>query len=78
MSLFSSHPSPAHNELLTERQVAQLLQIKAATLRKWRWEGRGPSYLKLAGSAVRYRRRDVDRFIAETAVEPCAPSENLK
>lgn len=34
------------------------------TLRIWRVEGRGPAYLRIMGR-IRYRRSDLDKFIAE-------------
>lgn len=49
--------------LLTETQVAELLQIKPATLKRWRWSGIGPTFCKIGGS-VRYKRSELERFIA--------------
>lgn len=40
-------------QLLTEIEVAELLSIRPTTLRRWRWAGRGPSFVKI-GTAVRY------------------------
>lgn len=53
--------SPA--SLLTERDASVLLKIPMATLRRWRWAGAGPRFLKLGGH-VRYRRGDIEEFIA--------------
>jgi predicted DNA-binding transcriptional regulator AlpA len=47
--------------LLTTKQVAELLQLKPATLEQWRWTGRGPEFIKL-NRAVRYRRSAVEAF----------------
>ena len=41
------------NKLLTEEQVAEQLSITTNTLRKWRWLGKGPTFIKI-GAAVRY------------------------
>ena len=41
------------NGLLNERQAADLLNVRVATLRRWRWAGKGPAFLKIGG-AVRY------------------------
>jgi predicted DNA-binding transcriptional regulator AlpA len=49
--------------LLNERQAAQLLNIKVATLRRWRRAGKGPAFLKIGG-AVRYDRAELEGFIA--------------
>ena len=54
---------------LTEKQVGQLLQMKVSTLRAWRLSGKGPNFLRY-GSAVRYLRSDVDRFIENSRVAP--------
>ena len=40
--------------LMDERQVAAALGVSVSTLRKWRWQRRGPKYVKLEARAVRY------------------------
>jgi hypothetical protein len=49
--------------LVDETKAAQLLDLTVKTLRRWRWAGKGPHFVKL-GSAVRYRPADLDEFIA--------------
>jgi hypothetical protein len=49
--------------LMDETRAAQLLDLRVKTLRRWRWAGKGPRFVKL-GSAVRYRPSDLDEFIA--------------
>ena len=39
--------------LLNEHEAAQVLGLKVATLRRWRWAGKPPRFLKI-GAAVRY------------------------
>ena len=51
--------------LLTERQVAALLQISPKTLRNWRTLAKGPSWRKY-GRLVRYDRQDVQLWMAHT------------
>ena len=51
-------------DLLTEKQVAECFNISAKTLQRWRWEGKGPTYLKI-GRAVRYDPVDLAAFIEE-------------
>ncbi len=46
----TNQPTP---ELLNETQAAEMLTVKVATLRRWRWAGKEPKFLKLGG-AVRY------------------------
>jgi hypothetical protein len=49
--------------LLNEKQAADLLNLKVPTLRRWRWAGKGPAFLKIGG-AVRYDRADLHGFVA--------------
>ena len=50
------------NELITPAKVANMLCLCEATLRKWRWEGKGPQFVKI-GRKVAYRESDVSNFI---------------
>ena len=50
------------NRLLNEHQAAYALGLKVATLRRWRWAGKPPSFLKI-GSAVRYDPQVLAEFI---------------
>lgn len=47
--------------LVNEHEAAELLGLKVATLRRWRWAGRGPAYRKI-GAAVRYHPADLSAF----------------
>ena len=49
--------------LLTPRQAAEILGLAEPTLRRWRHEGRGPAFVKLSPSVVRYRAADVEAFV---------------
>ena len=48
--------------LFDETKAASLLDIKVATLRRWRWSGDGPSFIKV-GAAVRYDPTDLEEFV---------------
>jgi len=49
--------------LLNERESAQFLgNLSVKTLRRWRWAGRGPHFIKI-GAAVRYSIDDLTAFI---------------
>ncbi len=48
--------------VLYEKVVAGTLNVKVATLRRWRWAGKGPRFLKIGG-AVRYDLSDLEAFI---------------
>lgn len=43
--------------------------VPEGTLRQWRYLGKGPAYVKI-GRHVRYRRADLDMFIAAQRVDP--------
>ena len=40
-------------KLYTTKEAAEYLRMSPNTLAKWRWEGKGPAYIKL-GRNVRY------------------------
>jgi excisionase family DNA binding protein len=48
---------------LTEQEVSTRLNVSVATLRRWRLEKRGPTFVKV-GSLVRYRPEDLDSLVA--------------
>lgn len=48
--------------LLTTREAAEMLNVKETTLEQWRWNGRGPRFVKL-GRLVRYRQTDLEAFM---------------
>jgi predicted DNA-binding transcriptional regulator AlpA len=49
--------------LVRETEAARVLGLSVRTLKKWRWSGRGPKFLRLNG-AVRYDRADLEAFIS--------------
>ncbi|NCC61901.1 MAG: DNA-binding protein [Verrucomicrobiae bacterium] len=48
--------------LFTPKQVAERLCMSEMTLRKWRWEGKGPRFIKL-GRKVVYRQDHLNDFV---------------
>ena len=50
--------------LMNEHEVSKLLCLKVSTLRRWRWAGQGPRFIKL-GAAVRYDPQDLKNYLAE-------------
>jgi hypothetical protein len=46
---------------LDQKRLAQRWLISPRTLEQWRWQGRGPRYLKIGGRVV-YRLADVEAF----------------
>ena len=55
--------SRAGNEPLTETDAADRLGLKVATLRAWRHQGKGPTFVRL-GRAIRYLASDIDEFLS--------------
>jgi hypothetical protein len=52
----------AADGLVTEHRAAEILGLKVSTLRRWRWAGRGPEFVKL-NAAVRYDPRVLAEFV---------------
>ena len=48
--------------LVNEAGAAHILSLSVKTLRRWRWLGKGPCFLKLGG-AVRYDAADLTAVI---------------
>ena len=59
--------------LLDPPITARLLGVKPRTLEGWRRRGRGPAFVRLGGKTVRYRRKDLDRWLAERTVNDDSP-----
>jgi predicted DNA-binding transcriptional regulator AlpA len=51
------------DHLLHEAEVAKILSIKVSTLRRWRWAGEGPKFIKI-GAAVRYDPQALKDYLA--------------
>ena len=60
---------------LTESEAAIRLGLKVATLRAWRHQGRGPTFVRL-GRAIRYLASDLDEFLAANR-HPADPSNGM-
>ena len=54
----------SQTKLLTESQVADILNLRVATLRRWRWIGVGPKFFKI-GAAVRYHPEQLRDYLAK-------------
>jgi excisionase family DNA binding protein len=50
--------------LLTPKEAAEFLGIPLGTLAQWRSQRRGPPYIKLEERLVRYRRSDLEEYLA--------------
>jgi predicted DNA-binding transcriptional regulator AlpA len=49
--------------LLDEKRVAEFLKVTVHALRRWRFEKRGPQFIKLEGRLVRYRQEDISEWL---------------
>jgi hypothetical protein len=59
------------DRLVPDRIAGEIVGISVATLRRWRYEGRGPRYAKV-GSSVRYKISWLLEFVDAGMVEPHA------
>jgi predicted DNA-binding transcriptional regulator AlpA len=51
------------SKIFNEHEAAAYLGWKVATLRKKRWQGSPPKFLKLGTRSVRYRESDLKEFL---------------
>lgn len=54
----------AHQPLMTIHEVSEYLRVPVGTLYNWRYLGTGPACAKI-GRHLRYRRADVEAWVAE-------------
>lgn len=55
-----------NDRLLTPREAGELMRVSPGSLANWRYEGRGPVFIRLGDGPkppIRYRLSDVRRFI---------------
>ena len=50
-------------QLLNERQVAELLGLQVRTLQGWRFRRRGPGFIRISGKCVRYSPATIQAWI---------------
>jgi len=56
--------------LINEFEAADMLGLKVATLRRWRWAATGVPWVKVGGTTVRYSPEAVRAFIRAGTVDP--------
>lgn len=67
-----------NDPLLTREEAAKLLGLEPHTLACWRSAGRGPTPIKFGSgrsAAVRYRRSEIERWLADPAAVEAASRE---
>ncbi|MBK8222539.1 MAG: helix-turn-helix domain-containing protein [Candidatus Obscuribacter sp.] len=63
----SQSPSIHEKLALSEKEVQHVYGIGVSTLRRYRADGNGPLYVKLA-NRVLYRKEDIDLWLAQKTV----------
>jgi excisionase family DNA binding protein len=51
--------------LLTEEEAAEYLRLTPRALQAWRYQGKGPRFVRISRRAIRYRRDDLEEFVEE-------------
>lgn len=64
MSTIAGEAEPAANEFLVANEVARMLRVSPRHIYRMEKDGRIPEAVRL-GSAVRWRRKTIDDWIAE-------------
>lgn len=61
----ASHDAPSDflDKLISEKEAAKFLGYSVRALQNWRVRGGGPRFVKVNQRSVRYRRRDLLRWI---------------
>lgn len=58
-----SRSNVASLSLLTEKEVATLLNVTPSCLQAWRYRGDGLPFIKISGRCIRYRWNDLQEWI---------------
>ncbi len=61
-----------HDELMTSPDAARFLKLEPQTLRSWRVQGRGPRYIRIAGTRVAYRRSELEQWLEDRTFQSTA------
>jgi excisionase family DNA binding protein len=64
----------ATEEFVSTKQLAAQLGLTEVTLCQWRHRGQGPAFIRM-GRTVRYRRTDVESWLAARTVGASASRE---
>jgi phage terminase Nu1 subunit (DNA packaging protein) len=68
----------AGGDVLNEAQAALYLNVSPRTLQDWRCKGLGPIFCRMGARSVRYRRADLDSFIARGAAQSTTEADARK
>lgn len=59
---------PNNSTLVDEREDASILCYSVRALQNWRHRGGGPEFVKVSARSIRYRRADLEKWIAARTV----------
>lgn len=54
--------------LLADTEVAAILKVDRATLRRWRESNTGPCYVRIGPKLIRYRQEELNRWVGACQV----------
>jgi excisionase family DNA binding protein len=57
-------PQANAQKLMTEGEVANFLGVDQSTIRRWRYEGNGPHFIRLGKKAIRYSYDDLQEHLS--------------
>jgi predicted DNA-binding transcriptional regulator AlpA len=58
------HESGTPTRFLNDKELATLLRVSIATVRRWRLLGQGPKATKI-GALIRYQVSDIEEFLGQ-------------
>ncbi|WP_082385060.1 MULTISPECIES: helix-turn-helix domain-containing protein [unclassified Citromicrobium] len=56
--------------ILSRQEAAKYLGVHPGTLTRWARTGMGPTYLRVGARGIRYRKSDLDAYLAEQTCDP--------
>lgn len=62
--------------LMSSREVAEMLGVTDQCVRTWRSQRRGPSYYKIEGGRIRYKREEVEKWLSKQENNDGAETDN--
>lgn len=68
----SASPLGREPEFMTTQELARLMKVDPSSVRRWRTAvpTQGPPFIRLSRRVVKYRRDDVERWLADRRVDP--------
>jgi hypothetical protein len=56
-------------QLVDQTEAAKVLGVEPRTLEGWRLRGYGPRFVRISPRCIRYRPKDIERWLAKQVVE---------